>query len=101
MRYAFMRIRTKEVEMVDANNCVKRLIKGFVVTPIETIDANSDEEAIEIVMKNYHDLLASYEEDRDYLEWLKKDVSEDGKIIFASLYVLSQEGETIDWRYNG
>ena len=66
MKYAFMKIMTKEMEVVDENNCIKHLIKGLTVTPIDEIIAKSDEEALEIVMKNYHNLLVS--EDRDYLQ---------------------------------
>ena len=101
MKYAFVMIRTKEMEVVDENNCIKHLIKGFTVTPIDEIIAKSDEEAIKLVVENYQKVLSSYELDEDYMEWFKKSMSDDGKTIFASLYKLSEYGETIDWRYNG
>lgn len=100
MTYNFIRIRTKERKEVDRHNCVKAVIDGFTVEPVETIVAVSDSEAVKAVMKNYKQLLNSYEFDEDYMEWQKQKTSDKGT-IFVELYKLAQEGETIDWRYNG
>lgn len=100
MKYALVKIRTKEMQIVK-NNCIGSLIKGFIVEPIESINAEDVSEAIKTVMKNHEKVLSTYEFDSDYNEWFKKSMSEDGKTIFASLYALVEEGEVIDWRYNG
>ena len=101
MTYNFIRIRTREIKTVDEHNCVHSLIKGFTVEHIDSINANSDAEAIKMVEKDYQAVLGSYELEEDYLEWMKKNMSEDGKTIFVSLFKLAEEGEVIDWHYNG
>ena len=100
MTYNFIRIRTKETKTVDKHNCIRSLVEGFTVTPIETFNAESDSDAIELIAKEYQAVLNGYELEEDYLEWMKKDVSENGT-IFVTLYAIIEEGETIDWRYNG